>query len=33
MLGVSEVLVTITHTDTAAMVMAIALGEHGPGEG
>lgn len=27
-LGVTEVLVTITHTDTTAMVMAIAVGEH-----
>ncbi len=27
-LGVSEVLVTITHTDATAMVMAIAVGEH-----
>lgn len=27
-LGVSEVLVTITHTDTSALVMAIAVGEH-----
>lgn len=27
-LGVSEVLVTITHTDTQAMVFAIAVGEH-----
>ncbi len=29
MLGVSEVLVTITHTDTSALVMAVAVGEHG----
>lgn len=28
MLGVSEVLVTITHTDETAMVMAVAVGEH-----
>ena len=28
MLGVTEVLVTITHTDTYALVMAIAVGEH-----
>ncbi|MDH3463825.1 MAG: holo-ACP synthase [Acidimicrobiia bacterium] len=28
MLGVSEVLVTITHTDTSALVMAIAVGDH-----
>ena len=27
MLGVTEVLVTITHTDTDALVMAIAVGE------
>jgi holo-[acyl-carrier protein] synthase len=27
-LGVSEVLVTITHTDTSALVMAVAVGEH-----
>ena len=27
-LGVTEVLVTITHTDTSALVMAIATGEH-----
>ena len=27
-LGVTEVLVTITHTDDQALVMAIALGEH-----
>lgn len=27
-LGVTEVLVTITHTDTSALVMAIAVGEH-----
>lgn len=26
-LGVTEVLVTITHTDTAALVMAVAVGE------
>jgi holo-[acyl-carrier protein] synthase len=29
MLGVTEVLVTITHTDTSALVMAVAVGEHG----
>ena len=28
MLGVTEVLVTITHTDTFALVMAMAVGEH-----
>lgn len=28
MLGVSAVLVTITHTDTSALVMAVAVGEH-----
>ena len=28
MLGVTEVLVTITHTDTFALVMAVAVGEH-----
>ncbi len=27
-LGVTEVLVTITHTDTAALVMAVAVAEH-----
>lgn len=27
-LGISEVLVTITHTDTSALVMAVAVGEH-----
>jgi holo-[acyl-carrier protein] synthase len=27
-LGVSEVLVTITHTDHSALVMAVAVGEH-----
>jgi holo-[acyl-carrier protein] synthase len=27
-LGVTEVLITITHTDTAALVMAVAVGEH-----
>ncbi|MGH3649743.1 MAG: holo-ACP synthase [Acidimicrobiia bacterium] len=27
-LGVTEVLVTITHTDTSALVMAVAVGEH-----
>lgn len=28
MLGVTEVLVTITHTDHSALVMAVAVGEH-----
>lgn len=28
MLGVTDVLVTITHTDTSALVMAIAVGDH-----
>ena len=28
MLGVTEILVTITHTDTNALVMAIAVGDH-----
>ena len=28
MLGVTEVLVTITHTDTDALVIAVAVGEH-----
>ncbi|MGQ0847894.1 MAG: holo-ACP synthase [Actinomycetota bacterium] len=27
MLGVTEVMVTITHTDTAALVMAVAVGD------
>ncbi len=27
-LGVTEILVTITHTDTSALVMALAVGEH-----
>jgi len=27
-LGVTEVLVTITHTDSTALVMAVAVGEH-----
>jgi holo-[acyl-carrier protein] synthase len=27
-MGVSEILVTITHTDSSALVMAIAVGEH-----
>lgn len=27
-LGVTDVLVTITHTDDAALVMAVAVGEH-----
>ncbi len=29
MLGVTEVMITITHTDTSALVMAVAVGEHG----
>jgi hypothetical protein len=28
MLGITEVLVTITHTDTTAMVMAISVADH-----
>ncbi len=28
MLGITEVVVTITHTDTDALVMAVAVGEH-----
>lgn len=28
MLGVTEIHVTITHTDTSALVMAVAVGEH-----
>jgi holo-[acyl-carrier protein] synthase len=28
MMGVTEILVTITHTDTSALVMAISVGEH-----
>jgi holo-[acyl-carrier protein] synthase len=28
MLGISEIMVTITHTDTTALVMAIAVGDH-----
>lgn len=28
MLGVTEIHVTITHTDTTAMVMAVSVGEH-----
>lgn len=28
MLGVTDVLVTITHTDTSALVIAVAVGEH-----
>jgi holo-[acyl-carrier protein] synthase len=28
MLGISEILVTITHTDTSALVMAVAVGDH-----
>lgn len=31
MLGVTDVLVTITHTDTSALVMAIAVGDHDKG--
>lgn len=27
-LGVTDVLVTITHTDTSALVMAVAVGDH-----
>ena len=27
-IGVTDVLVTITHTDTSALVMAVAVGEH-----
>ncbi|MEX1037604.1 MAG: holo-ACP synthase [Acidimicrobiia bacterium] len=27
-LGVTEILVTITHTDTSALVMAVAVGDH-----
>ena len=27
-MGVTEILVTITHTDTSALVMAVAVGEH-----
>ena len=27
-LGVTEILVTITHTDRSALVMAVAVGEH-----
>jgi holo-[acyl-carrier protein] synthase len=27
-LGVTEIMVTITHTDTSALVMAVAVGEH-----
>ncbi|HEX7098975.1 MAG TPA: holo-ACP synthase [Acidimicrobiia bacterium] len=30
MLGVTDVLVTITHTDTSALVMAVAVAEHEP---
>lgn len=30
LLGVTDVLVTITHTDTTALVMAVAVGEHEP---
>lgn len=29
-LGVSEVLITITHTEGTALVMAIAVGDHSP---
>ncbi len=32
-LGVTGVLVTITHTDTSALVMAVAVGEHGQAVG
>jgi len=28
MMGITEILVTITHTDTTALVMAVAVGEH-----
>ncbi len=28
MLGVTEILITITHTDTSALVMAVAVGDH-----
>jgi holo-[acyl-carrier protein] synthase len=28
LLGVTDVLVTITHTDTSALVLAVAVGEH-----
>jgi holo-[acyl-carrier protein] synthase len=31
MLGVTEVLVTITHTETSALVMAVAVGDHDQG--
>jgi holo-[acyl-carrier protein] synthase len=27
-MGITEILVTITHTDTSALVMAVAVGEH-----
>ena len=27
-MGITEVLITITHTDSAALVMAVAVGEH-----
>ena len=27
-LGVTDVLITITHTDTSALVMVVAVGEH-----
>jgi holo-[acyl-carrier protein] synthase len=27
-LGVTEILITITHTDTSALVVAVAVGEH-----
>jgi holo-[acyl-carrier protein] synthase len=30
LLGVTDVLITITHTDTSALVMAVAVGEHEP---
>lgn len=29
-LGVTDILVTITHTDTSALVMAVAVGDHLP---
>ena len=33
MMGITEILVTITHTDDTALVMAVAVGEHEePGE-
>lgn len=27
-LGITEILITITHTDPSALVMAVAVGEH-----